>query len=98
MVHVYLEPPSLSDMWWFCIERFKTYHIFSGDNGKFYETDSLGSRNVPINHVRCMLARDLHAEFFVTSKVRKVVIDKVIEAIFEQARKHAERINNGETR
>jgi hypothetical protein len=42
-----------------------------------------------------MLARDLHAEFFVTSKVRKVVIDKVIEAIFEQARKHAERLRNG---
>jgi hypothetical protein len=94
MAHVYLEPPSLSDMCWFCIQRFKTYHIFSGDNGRFYEADDLGSRDVPVNHVRCMLARDLHAKFFVTSKVRKVVIDKVIEAIFQQAKKHAERVRN----
>jgi hypothetical protein len=94
MAHVYLEPPKLSDMCWYCIERFKTYYIFTGNDGRFYESDNLGSRNVPINHVRCMLARDLHAEFFVTSKVRKVVIDKVIEAIFQQAKKHAERLKN----
>jgi hypothetical protein len=94
MAHVYLPPPDFDDMCWFCIERFKTYYIFVGSDGKFYETDDLGSRNVPVNHVRCMLTRDIHAEYFVTTKVRTEVINRVIKAIFQQAKKHAEKVKS----
>jgi hypothetical protein len=85
MAHVQLPPPDHQEMIKYCIERFKTYYIFTGNDGRFYESDNLGCRDVPVNHVKCMLARDLHAQFFVTSKVRKVIVDKVIEAIFKWA-------------
>lgn len=91
MAKVQLPPPEVRNMIEFCIDRFKTYHIFTGDDGRFYESDELGCRDVPVNHVRCMLARDLQANYFVTSKVRKVVIDKVIEAIFLWAKRNGER-------
>lgn len=89
MAHVQLPPPDHQEMIKYCIERFKTYYIFTGNDGRFYESDSLGCRDVPVNHVRCMLARDLHANFFVTSKVRKLIVDKVIEAVFKWAREKA---------
>ena len=90
MAKVTLPPPDVQDMIKYCIDRFKTYYIFTGDDGRFYESDSLGCRDVPTNHVRCLLAKDLHTNYFVTSKVRKVVVDKVIEAIFLWAKKNGE--------
>ncbi len=91
MPKVQLPPPEVREMIEFCIDRFKTYHIWTGNDGRFYESDDIGSYEVPVNHVRCMLQKDLHANYFVTPKVRKVVIDKVIEAIFLWARKNGEK-------
>jgi len=94
MAHVYLPPPDHREMIDFLIARFREYRIYVGDNRSFYETDDLGSRPVPVNHVRCNLAKDLHANFFVTTKVRAFIVAKVIEAIFKWAEDKGKRIND----
>jgi hypothetical protein len=87
-----MEKPSISELIEFCVERFKTYNIFTGDDGKFYESDEIGCSYIPVNHVRCLLSKELNENFEIQPRVRRAVIDKVIEAIFKWAKKSAEKM------
>ena len=90
---VHIDKPSKKELSRYCMERVRSYQVFVGDDGRFYMSNEIGSWEIPINQIRCALRRDLHEDFFLTSKEVAQVINRELASILLQAKVHGQIVN-----
>jgi len=80
-----LPEPRIEDIYNFLISKVNDYQLYVGTDGKFYMGEADSDSWMPINHIRCLLRQDLHANYFLTPAKVKRILDAMIKGMQKKA-------------